>query len=370
MLYPFPLPTWLEEGTTSHTMVTISLWGIITVLPGSVLGCWVFKPQSRIIWIMAETLWVLASLLLLLSLIIGLPRNFMLQDVSPHLALTATVVLLFIAVPAAVSGSSELARHPSAPRGFRDGLAWGCAIPFIMITALSILVPSLIHSPEAYRHSNCKNNLKQIGLALHNYYDQEGTFPDSQFVSDGSPARSWRVEMLPFVDHKPLFDSYDQTQTWNSETNTPVATQNVSTYICPSVPAAYQRDTQGRWYTAYATVNGPNTAFPNGKGLALKEIPDGSSNTVLIAEACGQQIVWTEPQDIQTTTTTAGINLPGSKPHQSPGIWSSYHTGVARKGLAFTLFVDGSVRALSVDTDPQVLRAITTANGGEEVGEF
>ncbi len=369
MLYPFPLLTQFEAGTTSHTIVTISLWVICIVIPGSVLGCWFFKPRSRIIRIMAEALWVLASILLF-SLLFRLIPGAILRDIPPYLSITSMIVLLLIAVPAAVAGANELTRHPSTPRGFREVFAWGCEIPLIVIVALALMLPSTSTPREHYDRTRCKNNLKQIGLVFHNYLDEHGRFPDSQFVSDGAPARSWRVEMLPHLDHKPVFDSYDQTQTWNSETNTPVATQNVSEYFCPSVPAAYQQDTQGRRYTAYATVNGPNTAFPNGKGLTFKEFPDGSSNTVLIAEACGQQIVWTEPQDVQTTTTTAGINLPGSKPQQSPGIWSSYHTGVARKGLAFTLFLDGSVRALSADTDPQVLRAITTANGGEEVGDF
>jgi prepilin-type processing-associated H-X9-DG protein len=95
---------------------------------------------------------------------------------------------------------------------------------------------------------------------------------------------------------------------------------------------------------------GPHTAFPDGKGLAPKAFSDGLSNTALVVEACGQQIIWTEPKDIKITATNIGINLPGNKPNQSSGIWSSYHDG-----QAFTLFADGSVRALNTDTDPQVL---------------
>lgn len=95
------------------------------------------------------------------------------------------------------------------------------------------------------------------------------------------------------------------------------------------------------------------------------DFSDGASNTAIVAEACGQQIVWTEPRDIELTDENLGINLPGHKSGQSIGSWSSYH-----QNGAHTVLADGSVRFLSVNTDPRVLRAITTVNGGENSGEF
>jgi prepilin-type processing-associated H-X9-DG protein len=86
---------------------------------------------------------------------------------------------------------------------------------------------------------------------------------------------------------------------------------------------------------------------------------------VLVVEACGKEIIWTEPRDLPLEETPVGINLPGEKPLTSAGLFSSYH----RQG-AHVLMADGSVRYLSDRTSPEVLEAILTADGGGPTPDF
>jgi prepilin-type processing-associated H-X9-DG protein len=93
-----------------------------------------------------------------------------------------------------------------------------------------------------------------------------------------------------------------------------------------------------------------------------KGVIDGLSYTLMLTEACGQQIVWTEPRDVDMSVSPIGINLDGEVEGRSPGVASSYHpTG------CHVLFGDGAVRFLSRTIDPEVLKALITANGNETI---
>ena len=107
---------------------------------------------------------------------------------------------------------------------------------------------------------------------------------------------------------------------------------------------------------------GPD-AFGREDGLRSdRMITDGSSNTIMILEACGQNIPWLQPRDVDVETTPPGINLPGDSPGSSRGVLSSHHFRIAS-----VAFADGSVRSLNEQIDPQLLRALLTTNGGETV---
>lgn len=90
---------------------------------------------------------------------------------------------------------------------------------------------------------------------------------------------------------------------------------------------------------------------------------------LLLAEACGQNIVWTEPRDVDVSQVPLGVNLPGSQPLASHGLVSSRHTMLDAAG-ANTLFADGHGEFISNDVDPDVLRALVTAGAGDEVEGF
>jgi prepilin-type processing-associated H-X9-DG protein len=209
--------------------------------------------------------------------------------------------------------------------------------------------------------SECKNNLKQIGLALHNYHEVLGIFPASR-ISD--PFVSWRVHLLQFLDGESLYWDYDQEQAWDSDTNTAIAQQQVwGVYDCPSRPMRV--DAQGRYFTDYAMLTGRGAfSLPNNP-IRKQDVTDGLSNTLAVTEASGLNIVWTEPRDAETDSQPIGVNLAGDEDSESRGIASSRHSNGAH-----VLFADGTVEFLNEDIDPQVLKALTTIAGGEPSGDF
>ncbi|MEW4489854.1 DUF1559 domain-containing protein [Thalassoglobus sp. JC818] len=239
------------------------------------------------------------------------------------------------------------------------GLSW-CFFLLSTILILFMLIP-VSRAGEAARRAQCKNNLKQIGLALHNYHDANAMFPPHQ---SGSPLHSWRVNLLPYLDQGPLYETYDFDEEWNEGANKTVAKTKLSFYQCPSVPKAAQGDVYPR--TDYFAVTGEETAWPDSRATRLSDFFDVSANTVMIVEACGiEEIPWCEPRDVELTDEALGINLPGPEPHSSPGIISSYH-----RSRANVLFADGATRFLSENIEPAVLKAMLTRSGNDDPGEF
>lgn len=216
------------------------------------------------------------------------------------------------------------------------------------------------HPPEAYRRTACKNNLKSIGLAMHNYHDDQMRFTRA---SSGSPLVSWRVTLLPYLDQRPIYHRYHPGSEWNSADNLPLASEKMNVFSCPS--SYYPRNSDGLWYTAYSMPIGEHTVGGDRQGTSFKEITDGTSSTLLIVEACGSQIIWTEPRDVNIDSQPAGINLKGSHPGDSAGWLSSYHGHGT-----FVLLADGSVRFLSQTIDAAILKKLATIDGGEQVDDF
>ncbi|HSG73025.1 MAG TPA: DUF1559 domain-containing protein, partial [Planctomycetaceae bacterium] len=90
----------------------------------------------------------------------------------------------------------------------------------VIVVLIALLMPVTRNAGPAARRWACKNNLKQIGLALHNYHDSFGTFPPAYTVdADGKPLHSWRTLILPFVEQQSLYDSIDLTKPWDDPAN-------------------------------------------------------------------------------------------------------------------------------------------------------
>jgi prepilin-type processing-associated H-X9-DG protein len=112
-------------------------------------------------------------------------------------------------------------------------------------------------------------------------------------------------------------------------------------------------------------MTGPGTPLPPEGPLALNQITDGQAQTLLVGEACGAGIVWTEPRDIDVSADEIGINRPGPAQDRSGGILSSYHVGGTT-----VLMADGRVTFLSDRIDEPTLRALTTANADDKAEDF
>ncbi|HWB08319.1 MAG TPA: DUF1559 domain-containing protein [Pirellulales bacterium] len=215
-----------------------------------------------------------------------------------------------------------------------------------------VLLPAVGAAQQAARRSACVNNLKQIGLALHNYHDVYGRFPaPSVSAADGKPMHSWRVAIVPFLISHPFYMRYDFNRPWDSPANLRLAKSFCpSFYVCPSA-----NQPSGSGLTNYVMVVGPKAASRAGSWTGLDQITDGPANTVIIAEIADSDIFWSEPRDLNMDEMSFQINDPSK-----PGISSHHLHG------AMVLFADGTVKFLDESTKPDDLRAMLTASAGDK----
>jgi hypothetical protein len=194
-----------------------------------------------------------------------------------------------------------------------------------------------------------QNNLKQIGLALHNYHDTYQGFPPAALVDRrGKPMLSWRVMILPFVEQDQLYKQFRLDEPWDSEHNKKVFESNPM----PDVFALPGVAKEGEKLTHYQAFVGNGAIFDPIQTCKIQSITDGTSNTLMVATAA-KGVPWTKPDDIPFDTKAD----PRTLMHMADGGCS-------------VAFADGSVRYLSKTIDPEILKAVITKAGGEVVGDL
>ena len=159
---------------------------------------------------------------------------------------------------------------------------------------------------QAARRVSCANNLKQMGLAMHNYHDQHNEFPPASF--NVRARHGWGAFILPQVDQSPVYHLYDWNVDWSHPNNQVAINTQIPVYSCPSTPGGPLRDNIGNGRTSaagdYAPVTGvassaANTlGWPGGtnkrgvlnanRSTRVVGIKDGSSNTILMTEDAGR----------------------------------------------------------------------------------
>jgi len=170
----------------------------------------------------------------------------------------------------------------------------------IIAILISLLLPAVQQAREAARRASCKNNLKQIGLALHNYHDVHRGFPPSFVVDYGSPGGEWSVHarILPYVDQENLYNRANLSLSYSDPVNAGIAAQRIPGYLCPSevndksrldgavthYPVSYGFN-GGTWHVwTNATGFAGNGAFAPNRSFKMRDFLDGSSNVLAFAE--------------------------------------------------------------------------------------
>jgi Protein of unknown function (DUF1559)/Domain of unknown function (DUF4190) len=215
----------------------------------------------------------------------------------------------------------------------------------VLLILIGLLVPAVQKVREAATSMKTSNNLKEIGIAMHNYEANYGTLPPAAITDkDGKPLLSWRVALLPYLEQDNLYKQFKLDEPWDSSNNKPLLAQMPKVYDHPAAR------TVGSGDTFFQVFTGSQTAFPPGRGLKLTEITDGLSNTVLVAEAA-TGVPWTKPEDL---AVVPGQPLPPLGGHLPQG----YNL----------LFADASVRRVPKNFSEQTLRKLITPNGNETIG--
>jgi prepilin-type N-terminal cleavage/methylation domain-containing protein/prepilin-type processing-associated H-X9-DG protein len=295
----------------------------------------------------------------------------------------------------------------------------------IIAVLIGLLLPAVQKVREAANRMSCANNLKQLGLALHNFHSAYGGFPPAEQdlpPYQGGPTKpklSWVPFLMPYFEQDNLQKTYRMDRDWQDKTNDGVPPYTgaaagpnqtrIKLLICPSAPAG-RVGANNRGVTDYAPPNQigrPNpfyTAYamppadPTRIGILgynvkrrIADVTDGTSNTLMLAEDAGRnqwwimgQFVGSQPKNFLkggesgawanpgSDITTYGFNpanLNTTRPEQ-PGPCAVNCTNANEiygfhPGVANILMGDGSVHALKAGTEVNVVIPLTTRASGE-----
>ncbi len=200
---------------------------------------------------------------------------------------------------------------------------------------ISLLLPAVQAAREAARQSQSTNNLKYIGLAMMTYADAHKHFPGRARFKDGKPLLSWRVEILPYLDQKVLYDQFHLDEPWDSEHNRTLVEHMPAVFQNPSLSAEAIREGK----TNYLAPTGAGTMFKWDSGASFGSFRDGTSNTIMVVEADEDRaVVWTQPDDLE---------IDPEKPLEG--------LGHLRPNGFLTVFADGHARLIQRSIDLRVL---------------
>jgi prepilin-type processing-associated H-X9-DG protein len=230
-----------------------------------------------------------------------------------------------------------------------DWILSGVAV-LLVVGLIVVLLPATSCVHYLPPRTECKNNLKQLALAMHFYHDTYRSFPPA-YVADknGRPMHSWRVLLLPFLDRPDLYKRYRFDEPWDGPHNRMLAANMPSIFRCPADPGPETN-------TSYFVVVGPRTIFPGAASVGIRDISDGTTTTILLAEAAESGVNWLEPRDLTHEEALRGINA-----KTGFGVSSHHHGG------AMVVFADGHAQFLSDDTSVDKLRLFLERNDGQTV---
>jgi prepilin-type N-terminal cleavage/methylation domain-containing protein len=280
----------------------------------------------------------------------------------------------------------------------------------IIAILIALLLPAVQQAREAARRTQCRNNMHQLGLALHNYHDAHRCFPAGSFGQMAGADDGWSLHcmILPFMDEAAVYNAinFDSSR---SPGNITAAGQILAQFLCPSYAGGH--DDRGHvtgsiygGFTSYCSVmgsmtvaqaNGANggwSAFRNGVTTysfcsKIRDVRDGTSNTFLMGESgnlwgpcyrkswynaygwgCDRTLVtlaW--PVNYDLRWNAGGETRPSSCNNYGVGCCMSF--GSFHEGGAFFAMADGQVRFISENIDIGTFRALGTRAGNELIDD-
>ncbi|QDT15405.1 DUF1559 domain-containing protein [Alienimonas californiensis] len=243
------------------------------------------------------------------------------------------------------------------------GIVALCTVPVLccVIGILgSLLLPAVQQAREAARRSQDQNNLKQIGLAGHNFHSTHGAFPPhtrpdgvnlARVPGSGSPDNprmAWMTAMLPYIDRGDVWSRVDPSVPFDDPAAAPVYETQIPVYLSPAAAPP-----EGGLAPAHYAGNVQVLAEDH-SGM-IRDITDGISTTIYAGDVDplnGNPAAWGDPDNLRDPAD--GLNVPGGFGATWPG------------GVQFVMG-DGSVQFISESIDPAVLEALATPDGGESV---
>jgi hypothetical protein len=263
-------------------------------------------------------------------------------------------------IPAMILGVLALAdirRRPDRYEGqgmavagiVTGGIGTLLLLPLAMVIALAVWgvrLSQTVYQSAAFQAAPCQNNLKQIGLALHNYHAAYDSFPPAAtHDADGNPLLSWRVLLLPYLGENALYQQFRLDEPWDSPHNLPLAARMPFVFRCPYDPM-FPTDK-----TSYVALTGEGTAFPPTSAVTIRQITDGTANTAVVSEIVSSTIVWTKPEDVVVDENFVAAQKLGS----------NHGTGWS------VLMADGAARFVDVKSDDETIHSLISIGGGEPV---
>ena len=280
----------------------------------------------------------------------------------------------------------------------------------IIAVLVGLLVPAVQKVREAANRMSCSNNLKQVGLALHNFHGANGYFPSNlRPVQNQTVRMRWITWILPYIEQDSLFKNYNQAVNWSDPLNLPVTSMRIKSLECPSAPASSVLDGAPDGSPAWSPIvaNSDYAGISKTINLKIADFQDGTSNTLHVTESSGRPNLfrlgrlvspatasirtngggWCRPAseiafllgtDASGTiapgpcalNVTNGIDYiaaggPASTFYGTDGTSQIYSF---HPGLVNATFCDGSVRTVSSTISIRTLARIVTRDGGEVVG--
>jgi len=213
----------------------------------------------------------------------------------------------------------------------------------VFLLLIALISPAIQHSRTQARKTTAKNNLKQIGLAQHNYHDTFRCFPPGGVIrQDGTAMHGWLSMLQPFLDASPLYSMTRFSEPWDSPQNIQVYEHSIPVFQLP------ERDmglTSGG-YGVTCLMGNPHLLHRN-HSVRLREITKGSSHTWIAGEVAGNFQPWGYPFNWRPL----GTKICDGPDSFGQLTWDGAHL----------LLADGSIHFYSSQTAPEILQALAEA---------